>query len=72
MRYIITNVSETVCKTRAEAVLSGNDLLCCSTYDRQVPAVLDAVADGTIPEARIDQSVRRILELKTRMGILKD
>ena len=65
------NVSETACKTRAETVLSDNDLLCCSTYDRQVPAVLDAVADGTIPEARIDQSVRRILEMKTRMGILK-
>lgn len=27
--YIYMNVSETACKTRAEAVLSGNDLLCC-------------------------------------------
>jgi beta-N-acetylhexosaminidase len=54
-----------------QAVLSGNDLLCCSTYDRQVPAVLDAVADGTISEESINQSVRRILELKLRMGILQ-
>ena len=41
-----------------QAVLAGNDLLCCSTYERQVPAVLDAIADGTIPLARIEQSVR--------------
>lgn len=54
-----------------QAVLSGNDLLCCSTYDKQVPAVREAVADGTIPPERIEQSVRRVLELKLRMGIIR-
>lgn len=53
-----------------QAVLAGNDLLCCSTYERQVPAVLDAVADGTISEERIEQSVRRVLSLKLKMGII--
>lgn len=53
-----------------QAVLSGNDLLCCSSYDKQYPAVLDAVRDGTIPEARIDESVLRVLRLKAHYGIL--
>ena len=50
-----------------QAVLSGNDLLCCSSYDKQYPAVLDAVRDGTIPEEMIDNAVRKILSLKEKM-----
>ncbi len=53
-----------------QAILSGNDLLCCSTYDKQIPAVLEAVRDGTIPESRIDESVLRVLALKETYGIL--
>lgn len=49
-----------------QAVLSGNDLLCCSSYEKQYPAVLDAVRDGTIPPEMIDTAVRRILSLKLR------
>ena len=52
------------------AVLSGNDLLCCSSYDKQMPAVLEAVRNGVISEARIDASVEKILALKEQMGIL--
>lgn len=52
------------------AVLSGNDLLCCTTYWHQVPAVLDAIKEGVISEERIDESLRRILALKIQMGIL--
>ena len=50
-----------------QAVLSGNDLLCCSSYDKQYPAVLDAVRNGTIPEEMIDNAVRKILALKAKM-----
>lgn len=53
-----------------QAVISGNDLLCCSTYDKQIPAVLDAVRDGVISEARIDESVLRVLKLKAEYGII--
>ena len=53
-----------------QAVLSGNDLLCCSTYWKQVPAVLDAVREGIITEEKIDESVLRVLKLKAEYGII--
>ncbi len=47
------------------AILAGCDiLLCVHEYGRAFEAVLSAVQDGTIPESRIDESVRRILHLK--------
>lgn len=52
------------------AVQAGNDLLCVTDYSLQIPAVLQAVKDGTISLQRIDQSVLRILELKLSLGIL--
>ena len=53
-----------------QAVISGNDLLCCTSYEKQVPAVLDAVRDGLISEARIDESVLRVLKLKADFGLI--
>lgn len=52
-----------------KAVLAGNDMLCCTDYKVQFPAVLQAVQDGTIPESRIDESVLRILRWKTELGL---
>lgn len=52
------------------AVLAGNDMLCCTDFEVQIPAVLDAVERGEIPEERIDESVLRILEMKISLGIL--
>ena len=52
------------------AVQAGNDLLCVTDYQVQIPAVLRAVEEGTISLSRIDQSVLRILELKLSLGIL--
>ena len=52
------------------AVLSGNDLLCCTTYWSQIPAVLDAIKEGVITEERIDESLARVLALKIQMGII--
>lgn len=52
------------------AVQAGNDLLCVTDYQVQIPAVLRAVEEGTISPSRIDQSVLRILELKLSLGIL--
>lgn len=50
------------------AILSGNDLLCCSSYKEQIPAVLQAVSDGTIEESRIDASLERLLLAKAKFG----
>ena len=52
------------------AVQAGNDLLCVTDYQVQIPAVLEAVRAGEISTERIDQSVLRILELKLALGIL--
>lgn len=51
------------------AVQAGNDILLMpSDTRRAIDAVVAAVERGTIGAARIDSSVRRILELKARTG----
>ena len=52
------------------AVLAGNDLLCCTDYAQQIPAVIQAVKDGTIPTEIIDSAVARILRWKMQLGIV--
>ena len=52
------------------AVIAGNDLLCCTDYETQYPAVVQAVKEGRISEERIDQSVMRILLTKQKLGIM--
>ncbi|MDO5415900.1 MAG: glycoside hydrolase family 3 N-terminal domain-containing protein [Lachnospiraceae bacterium] len=53
-----------------QAVQAGNDLLCCTDFEIQIPAVLEAVKHGAITEERIEESVLRILELKISLGII--
>ena len=50
----------------------GNDLLCCTDYGIQLPAVIEAVRTGEISEERIEESVRRILAWKLRLGLLPE
>lgn len=52
------------------AVLAGNDLLCCTSFQTQIPAVLAAVEDGTISMERLDESVLRVLVWKLRLGLI--
>lgn len=52
------------------AVEAGNDLICCTEFEQQVPAVVEAVRSGRISESRIDDSVLRILLWKIDLGIL--
>ncbi len=52
------------------AVLAGNDLLCSSEYRVQYPAVLQAVREGRIPKARLEEAVLRILKWKRDLGLL--
>lgn len=53
------------------AILAGNDLICCTNFETQIPAVINAVKDGIISESQIDESVLRILNWKNKLGILK-
>lgn len=52
------------------AVQAGNDMLCCTDFEVQVPAVIQAVQNGEISEERIEESVLRILRMKIALGII--
>lgn len=53
------------------AILAGNDLICCTNFETQIPAVINAVKNGTIDEDQVNESVLRILNWKNELGILK-
>lgn len=59
------------------AIEAGNDLVLIGAHVgetvqiRAMQAVVDAVRAGEIDEARIDESVRRILKTKNRLGLLE-
>lgn len=52
------------------ALLAGNDLLISSEYERQIPAVLDAVRTGRIDEKTLDAAVSRVLLFKLRLNLI--
>ena len=52
------------------AILAGNDLLCCTNYEEQIPAVITAIKEGIIPIKQIDESLYRILRWKYKLGLL--
>ena len=52
------------------AVLAGNDMIVTTDFEEQIPLVVQAVEDGTIPESQIDQSVLRVLGWKHRLGLI--
>lgn len=54
------------------AVQSGNDMLCCTDFQVQYPAVLEAVKSGEISESRINDSAKRILRWKYNLGLISD
>ncbi len=54
------------------AVLAGNDMVVTTDFQTQIPLVLDAVAEGTISEALLDEAVGRVLGWKYDLGLLED
>jgi len=52
------------------AVLAGNDILCCTSYQEQYDAVLAAVLDGRIPYDTLKSAVRNVLEWKMQLRLL--
>lgn len=61
----------TVEEVAVKAVQAGNDMLLEPVdIDRTITALTDAVAQGTITEERIEESVRRILKVKMKYGLI--
>lgn len=57
-------------ESAVRAFLAGSDLLLYpSDVEATARAMIDAVASGRISEARLDHSVRKLLELKERAGL---
>ncbi len=54
-----------------QAVKAGNDLLCCTDYEVQIPAVIEAVKNGDIAEEAVNSSVKRIIKTKLKLGIME-
>ena len=59
-------------RAAVDAIKAGDDfLLLPSDLDGAFRGVIEAVHRGEIPESRIDESVRRILEMKASVGLDK-
>lgn len=52
------------------AAKNGNDVLCCTDFTAQYPAVLAAAQNGEISEEQINASVKRILNWKHSLGLI--
>lgn len=53
-----------------KAIMAGNDLICTTDFETQIPAVIEAVKNGTISESTINASVKRILNLKSELNLI--
>ena len=52
------------------ALQAGNDLVLTTDYRAQIPKVLEAVENGTLEEAAVNTSCRRVLRWKQALGLL--
>ena len=52
------------------ALQAGNDLIITTDYRTQIPAVLSAIAEGTLSESDIDAACRRVLQWKQSLNLL--
>lgn len=57
-------------ESAVKAILAGNDLICTTDFETQIPAVIEAVKAGTISEEQINESVYKILKLKSNLSLL--
>ncbi len=52
------------------AIKAGNDMVICTDYKTQIPAVLQAVKKGIVSEDIINDAVRRVLGWKISLGLI--
>ncbi len=53
------------------AIIAGNDMVCTGAYLSAVNATIKAVKNKRISEKQINESVKRILIMKLKHGIIK-
>ena len=58
-------------KAAITAVKAGNDMLCCTDFEVQIPAVIAAVKSGEIEESLINEAVLRVLKWKIELGLIE-
>lgn len=57
-------------KVAVAAIKAGNNMIWATNYERAIKDVLDALENGTLDIADIDDSVARVLTWKIRYGLL--
>jgi len=67
--YHVANTQEEAVR---QSIMAGIDMSMVPTDYSFIDYMKQLVADGKISEQRIDESVRRILELKTEVGLFKN
>jgi beta-N-acetylhexosaminidase len=69
-----TDQAQAIAEASVRAILAGNDIVECpiepDRLDAVVTAVTNAVQSGRISQERLRQSLRRIIALKVRMGLI--
>jgi beta-N-acetylhexosaminidase len=69
-----TDPAQAIAEASVRAIVAGNDIVECPIEpDRLaavVTAVTNAVQSGRISQERLRQSLRRIIALKVRMGLI--
>jgi beta-N-acetylhexosaminidase len=69
-----TDPAQGIAEASVRAILAGNDIIECPIEPGRlaavVTAVTDAVQSGRISQDRLRQSLRRIIALKVRMGLI--
>lgn len=53
------------------ALKAGNDLILSSSFQEQIPFVLQGIEQGTYTKEALDQSVYRVLKMKMTIGLIK-
>ena len=53
-----------------QALCAGCDLVCSSSFEREIAAVVAAVQQGTLSEERLNEAVQRVLCWKVKLGLI--
>ncbi len=71
MKGVVDFVDGDKGEVAVRAILAGNDMICANAPITQGKALYDAAKSGRIPKSRINRSVKRILIMKLKRGIIE-